>query len=237
MFFSGIFCLVAGSYYTWRCYQMTKKNRFLLAGLILALLTQMIVTIVATSYGFATPTFDAEFLANFPEYMERGHYLYKIWGGITLTVNLALSIALAFLIFWTRYGIYHYDHRRYHKYTSVAYETMLPPTLCVFILVSLGNLSGSPFTDMRRVFTVILPLLSWNSFIQTLVGRMQIRHMRDSRRRDETTNILLNDAQKNVMPMGGLNDFAGQGQGQAQGFSFKSKRGGPRVFVSPPRKL
>nr|XP_019013015.1 uncharacterized protein I206_02512 [Kwoniella pini CBS 10737]OCF51796.1 hypothetical protein I206_02512 [Kwoniella pini CBS 10737] len=185
----------------------------------------MITTIIATSFGFSTPVFDDKFLSGFSTYMKKGHNLYKIWGGITLTMDLVLSIVLAFLIFWSKDGIYHYDHRKYHKYTSVTYETMLPPTVCVLILVSLGNLSGSPFTDMRRIFTVILPLLYWNSFLQTLVGRRHIRNIKESRRNDEITNGLINENNN------------GEILNESKGFSFKSNRDGPRIFVSPPRKL
>ncbi|WVW85017.1 hypothetical protein I302_107053 [Kwoniella bestiolae CBS 10118] len=170
LLFSGFFSLTTGYYYAWRCYSMVKKNRLILGILSVALLAQFIVTLVTAGHGFTLGPLTRESLPALPAFKAKGNHLHKIWSGYTLALNLSMSIFLSFLTFTKKDGIYHYDPRMYHKYFSVTYEIMLPPTVCSLLLVSLGNLPGSPMTDMRRVFTVILPLLYYNSFIQSLPG-------------------------------------------------------------------
>ncbi|WWC96483.1 hypothetical protein V866_003351 [Kwoniella sp. B9012] len=229
LFFSGFFSFTTGIYYAWRCYVMTKKNRMILGILLVALLAQFIVTLVTAAHGFTLRSLTSEYLAALPAFKDKGSHLHKIWSGITLALNLSMSILLSFLMFTKKNGIYHYDPRTWHKYFSVTYETMLPPTLCSFLLVSLGNLSGSPMTDMRRVFTSILPLLYYNSFIQSLVGRQQIRSVIDTKSMYDSGSPLGSNGN------GDKGSSYQPGSGQFMFNGIKNK-GGPRVYVSSPKR-
>ncbi|OCF56787.1 hypothetical protein L486_05642 [Kwoniella mangroviensis CBS 10435] len=237
LFFSGFFSFTTGIYYAWRCYVMTKKNRLMLGVLIVALLAEFIVTLVTAAHGFTLRSLTSEYLATLPAFKDKGNHLHKIWSGITLALVLSMSMLLSFLMFTKKDGIYHYDPRTWHKYFSVTYETIntegvitrLPPTLCSLLLISLGNLPGSPMTDMRRVFTSILPLLYYNSFIQSLVGRQQIRCVIETKSMYDSGSPL----GSNVNGDKGSSYQPGSGQFM---FDVIKNKSGPRVYVSSPKR-
>ncbi|WRT68071.1 uncharacterized protein IL334_005046 [Kwoniella shivajii] len=253
LLFSGISCSIVGCYYTWRCYVMSKNNRYLLGCLSIGLLIQFIITLVTAAHGFALPQLQGESLTHLPAFMDRGEYLYNVWSSITLVNNAFISITSLFLIFRTKDGIHHYDWRSYHRYISLSYESMLTPTICILIMISSSGLSGSPMTNIRRVFTVVLPLLYYNSFLQTLVGRQYLRNKIESRNTNSMEEMRLTGGQSDLdkkqqlgqgIPMGinfGLASSPGvrmgAGAGAGAGGQFLDMKGGQRVFVSAPRRF
>ncbi|OCF33829.1 hypothetical protein I316_04541 [Kwoniella heveanensis BCC8398] len=186
----GLFNLFAGSYYAYRAWRMVNSKWWIIPPFAIGLSGAFIACCFCVAQGFKMPHVRMDTLQQLPGFFERFIYLSRIWGGITLTIDLALCLCLTILLIRSKDSIFSNEQRLFHKLLALMYEAMLPPVILLFVLECTTNDDGSPTTDWRKFLTTCMGPLYFHSVLGALVSRQTIRGLLDNKLAVEGVNLL-----------------------------------------------
>ncbi|WVQ98274.1 hypothetical protein IAU59_005397 [Kwoniella sp. CBS 9459] len=190
MLIGGLFNLLAGSYYTYRAWRMVNCKWWIVPPFTVGLGGAFIACCFCVAQGFKMPYLRLDTLQQLPAFFERFVYLSRVWGGITLTIDLALCLCLTVLLVRSKDSIFSNEKRLFHRLLALMYEAMLPPVILLFILECTTNDDGSPTTDWRKFLTTCMGPLYFHSVLGALISRQTIRGILNSKLAAEGVNLI-----------------------------------------------
>ncbi|WVQ79872.1 hypothetical protein IAT38_001972 [Cryptococcus sp. DSM 104549] len=134
-------------------------------------LTSFAMCIVCVASGFNIPWTTL----NIVGWLSKINTYVITWTAVSLTTDLAVCAAMMYALLKTRNDIEAAATSLYRKLFMLMFETLVPPAIVVFVLLTYGSVKGATFGNFTRALAWLIGPLYYLAVVHSLVSRHDVQ--------------------------------------------------------------